>query len=341
MRNDRGKRELVARTFETAGLTRLLELMPQRRVLMVLNYHRIGDASESVYDSGVFSATAAEFDFQVAYLKKRFHMATAGEAIEIVEGRSRPAGASALITFDDGYVDNFTSAFPILRSHGVQGLFFLPTGMVGTNHLPWWDHIAFVVKQSRAAKIDLSYPQPASFDLAGAAREAAVAGILRLYKSPCTKDSTRFLRELEQACGAHLPDEERPACFMNWDQARLMQAGGMAFGSHTHSHSVLTTLTAQQQEEEFRQSRRILESELQTHVDVLAYPVGGRHCFSAESIAGLRNAGYRAAFSFYGGLNRPGGTDLFDIRRVAVSGQSPCRLRLQASVGAMTGSRWF
>jgi peptidoglycan/xylan/chitin deacetylase (PgdA/CDA1 family) len=62
------------------------------------------------------------------------------EAIDIAHGNV-PARNRVLVTFDDGYLDNYTVAFPILRSLGVQGVFFLPTAFVGTGELPWWDII--------------------------------------------------------------------------------------------------------------------------------------------------------------------------------------------------------
>jgi len=55
----------------------------------------------------------------------------------------------------------------------------------------------------------------------------------------------------------------------------------------------------------------------------------------------LKKTGYRAAFSFYGGLNRPGETQPFDIRRFSVGDQSYARLRLQTSLAAISGTRWF
>ena len=56
------KRELVSRLLAAAQFTTVLELIPRRQSLMVLNYHRIGDAVSSPIDSGVYSATADEFD---------------------------------------------------------------------------------------------------------------------------------------------------------------------------------------------------------------------------------------------------------------------------------------
>src|ERR1043166_4490896 len=60
-----------------------------------------------------------------------------------------PLRSSVLLTFDDGYLDNYTLAFPVLRSHGVQAVFFLPTAFIGTAHLPLWDVIGYVVRQTR------------------------------------------------------------------------------------------------------------------------------------------------------------------------------------------------
>jgi hypothetical protein len=58
-------------------------------------------------------------------------------------------------------------------------------------------------------------------------------------------------------------------------------------------------------------------------------------------VEALKQTGYRAAFSFYGGLNRPGEMQPFDIRRYSVGDQSYARLRLQTSLAAVSGTRWF
>jgi hypothetical protein len=127
-----GKRELVARLCTASGVTQLLETMPQQRVLLIINYHRIGNAEETPYDSGVFSCTGHQLGSQLAYLTRRYKIATLEEALDIVSGRAVLSAPTVLITFDDGYIDNYQIAFPILRRYGVQGVFFLPTAFVGT-----------------------------------------------------------------------------------------------------------------------------------------------------------------------------------------------------------------
>jgi len=336
----RGKRELLARVCTWAGLTRILEGLPQRRALIVLNYHRIGNADETPFDSGVFSATAEQLESQISYFKSRFHMATLEEVFAMIGG-DVPRGTSVLITFDDGYLDNYTLAFPILRAQGVQGVFFLPTAFIGTGKLPWWDEIAYIVKHSVKERIRLEYPESTAFDLKGTGARRVSMQILRLFAQPAVKHPERFIAELEKVCEVSRPTGGADRCFLDWHEAREMQEHGMAFGSHTHSHEILTKLSPELQQEEARRSRKILERELNQKIDTLAYPVGLQHCFSAGTVNILEQMGYRAAFSFYGGSNLPGEIQPFDIRRYGVANQSHSRLRLQTAWGAATGAPWY
>src|ERR1035438_1146835 len=98
---------------------------------------------------------------------------------------------------------------------------------------------------------------------------------------------------------------------------------------------------ADRQLKELRLSREILEKELGRPIDTLAYPVGARDTFSAETINALRQAKYSAAFSFYTGFNTAGSIAPFDIRRCGVDQQSRKRLRLQTALGSRAGNVWF
>src|SRR3974390_3781898 len=99
-----------------------------------------------------------------------------------------------------------------------------------------------------------------------------------------------------------------------------MIAGGMAIGSHTHSHPTLSKLEPGEQLQELTQSRAILKKQLGIDVDTLAYPFGATSSFSEKTQKLAEEAGYRAAFSFHGGTNLPGLTRRYDIKRVAARG---------------------
>jgi len=319
-----------------ATLERLLRRLGRWPVVpTILMYHRVAQLS---VDPWQLAVTPLQFDRQMLWLRQHRTPMPLDELVTKLTAGTLVADAVA-VTFDDGYLDNYQVAFPILRSHGVQGVFFLATGLVGSCHVPWWDRIAFLVRTARSRKFSLDYPATLSIDLERDGVESSLRAILKLYKRADNSDPHRFIKELEtQSRGEDPPAEMRR--FLNWDEAIEMQGAGMAIGSHTHSHHVLSQLAPQQQKEELCKSRSILVEKLGAQIDVLAYPVGARTSFDDCTRNAAKEAGYRAAFSFYGGINLPGKTTPYDVNRVAVEDQSRRRFRVRMAATRSLGTCW-
>src|ERR1022692_209023 len=189
-----GKRELLARGLFWSGATFLLGQLPERDLLLVLNYHRIGNADGDLFaHPGLFS-TSDQLSDHISYLKRHVSLVTLDEALAFVDGtiHEKTRRCRVLITFDDGYLDNYEVAFPILRSHGVQGCFFLATSMVGSCSVPWWDHIAFLMKTARQRRFSLHYPADLAIDLVESGMTKSLRDVLSLYKTPVNADPERF-----------------------------------------------------------------------------------------------------------------------------------------------------
>jgi peptidoglycan/xylan/chitin deacetylase (PgdA/CDA1 family) len=105
---------------------------------------------------------------------------------------------------------------------------------------------------------------------------------------------------------------------MTWSQVREMQTQGMEFGGHTVTHPVLSNLSRCEQEREVRECRTRIEAELGPPISAFSYPVGQRDSFNATTQTCLREAGYRWAFSYYGGFNRGLDVNPLDLQRVAI-----------------------
>jgi peptidoglycan/xylan/chitin deacetylase (PgdA/CDA1 family) len=336
-----GKRELLAQALFWSGASFLFEKLPERDLLLVLNYHRIGNSDDDLFDPGVFSATEDQLYEQISYLKRHVSLVTLQEAVAFVEGTisDKTKRCRVLITFDDGYRDNYELAFPILRSHGVQAVFFIVTSLVGSCYVPWWDHIAYVIKTARQRQFCLRYPADLAVDVDKNGITKSLRDVLSFYKRPENTDAARFIRELgEEAKGNDLPETIRR--FLNWDEAREMTSGGMAIGSHTHSHHVLSQLETDQQRLELAQSRALLREQLGIEAEALAYPVGAPSSFSDQTQRLAHEVGYRAAFSFHGGTNQHGMMRRYDLKRVGIGDQSWCRFRVQAVICKLTGNYW-
>jgi peptidoglycan/xylan/chitin deacetylase (PgdA/CDA1 family) len=323
------------------GFTQALERLPASKHLLVVNYHRLSDSSPSDFDDGVFSATADMFERHISHLKRRHTIVSLDEAVDLVTGKRPWSGTPVLLTFDDGYLDCYTLAFPVLRSQRVPASFFLVTSIVGTDTIMWWDQIAYAVKRTRKTRIRLGYPGPIDLVVNDDTRHYAIRRLLAAYKSPTTTDPQRFLAELFDECEVW-PTTAPARMFMNWAEAVEMRKGGMDIGSHTHSHPLLGKLSLDEQVRELGESRRILEDRLHETIDVLAYPVGIPGSVNVHTECALRQTGYRAALSFSGGYNQPGRTNAFDIKRVAAEVDTTWpRFRLQCALAPHFRGYWF
>jgi hypothetical protein len=103
---------------------------------------------------------------------------------------------------------------------------------------------------------------------------------------------------------------------------------------------VLSQLESDRKLEELSKSRAIIKEKLGIEAKVLAYPVGGRNSFTDQTQMLAREAGYCAAFSFYGGTNFPGKTSAFDVNRIGIGGQNWTRFRVQCDLCRVTGNYW-
>ncbi len=339
----KGKRDFLAQCMYWSGGHFLMNCLPAQDSLLILVYHRIGNSSEDPFDPGVFSATGDQLDEQVKYLKKNHSLIGLDEAKACITGtvKDRSRHCRVLLTFDDGYLDNYRIAYPILRSHGVQGVFFLSTGLIGSSVVPWWDEIAFLLKTARKQKFSLSYPIHLDVDIVADGLPLSIRRVIDHYKHPHNRTPRDFVDQVRVATQSE-GLREPPRRFLDWDEAKEMVDGGMSIGSHCHSHSMLSKLDLNQQSHEMTHARSLLRERLGRDSESIAYPVGIKGSFSEETQMLAQAAGYEVAFSYYGGVNllkTP--MNRFDVKRVGVSSaQDRIRFRIQAASSRLMGRFW-
>lgn len=310
------KRELLARTLDVTGCARLLRTARSWNGVLILNYHRIGQPAGSLFDPNLWSASAEDFDRQLSFVTKNFDVIGLHD---LEFALSQPRGRSVMITFDDGYRDNYSTAFPILQSHGVPATFFIATGFLDRPRVPWWDEIAWMTRTTSVDVLAANEWLPSSVPLSKQDRDPAFRRFLAVYKSLGDELTGEYLDFLADAlgtdrCSSSLASE----MWMTWDMLREMQAGGMSFGGHTVTHPILANSTADQQDWEVGECQRRLQSELGVSIDAFSYPNGQSSDFNEFTRAALRQHSYRWGFTFCGGYCRPGQLDHFALPRTAI-----------------------
>lgn len=289
--------------------------------LSVLTYHRFPSPNgQDLFDDEVVDVTPECFERQIVSLQKHFTLVGVDELCAFAAGRPLPRNAVA-ITFDDGYLDNYEIALPILRRHGAKAVFFLSTGCIGERRMYWWDRVAYLLKRTGQSRIRLDYPFAVDISLSD--RAVALERVLRLMKTHPALDLERFLDELAHATqvawSQKLERTYAERLLMTWDHVRELHRAGMDVESHTRTHRVLDTLPPAALHDELAGSRADLEREVGVPARALAYPVGNALGKNSPIRAAMTQAGYQIGLSSNTGSNLVAGpVDRYNIRRQAV-----------------------
>ena len=118
---------------------------------MVINYHRVVSEPLGYHDIAVAPET---FRSHVSYMVGRgLHFLSLARYHAYLSGEFELEGDSILLTLDDGYRDNYSAAFPILREFDIPATVFLCTGPLQSGTPLWWDRAVLAVRAVRAGRL--------------------------------------------------------------------------------------------------------------------------------------------------------------------------------------------
>jgi len=276
---------------------------------LILMYHRVAEPRPFTIES----TSPRAFERQMRYLARHFRVLPLSEIVEGARAGAPIPPRALAITFDDGYGDNYTEAFPILRSLGLPATIFLTTNWLDTGDVPWFDRVlrAFAGTTQDSVVIP-GGEQRIPLGEVAARHRLAIQALYALMRFP---DAVR-LRAQESLIAELAPkDVGLPNAMLRWHQIKEMASAGISFGAHTLTHPILSRLTAEDARRELAESKRRIEDEIQTPVSLLAYPVGRPIDYSPAIRTIARELGYAAAVTTTPGVNLRN-DDLFLLRRV-------------------------
>jgi peptidoglycan/xylan/chitin deacetylase (PgdA/CDA1 family) len=342
------KRVFAAKMLRNLGLLRLLEHTTALRYpgLTVLTYHRIAEPETNLFYDPVISCTPDSFRAQIDWLSHHTRILTLEELIDRAQSNSLWQEPTVLVTFDDGYRDNFDVAVPILAERNVPATFFIPTEFLDTPQVPWWDYVAYVVKHTQVRRFTLERSSerngaPLEINVETMPQSVAIMTIIRALLDDTVDDERRFLDELTRRAEVDVDAQALGrSLFMSWDQVRRLTESDTKFtiGSHSHSHPKLAELDGESQRRELILSKQILEGRVGCEIKAFAYPYGWPGTYTECTKAIVAQTGYQLAFTSREGINRPKTFDLREIRRLGVgSGDSLDLLRARVVLHAALG----
>lgn len=292
-----------------------LHRVANRNRLTVLAYHRIDNPHASVSDTFTpnVSATPAQFAAQMAYLSRRYTVVSIDDVTAWLRGEHSLPPYPALITFDDGYADNFRHALPVLKKFGFPAVVFLATDYIGKSEPFFWDLAAYCFAHTQKTSVTL--PPAGELHWGDAdSRTAAMVGWLERLKALPNAAKKAHIRALPDRLDVAIPADAFAGLTMTWNEVRTMIAHGVAMGAHTMSHPVLTRVSLTQAQAEISGSQACIEAMTGQPVTTFAYPNGHPADFNTEIQRHLKETGIETAFTLL-----PGPIPLAEVRRTPLT----------------------
>lgn len=309
-----------AATLYWTGVLPLLWRMRFRKRALVLMYHRVLD---DVQESQTFShpgtiVKTSTFRRHISFLSRCGKILTLDEFLERLGGDEGFCAGESLVTFDDGWIDNYSKALPVMKEFQAPAVVFLATGLVGSSRLPWRERLGRVLYETHRLRQRPQQPMASALlaDLEGLSDNSAQVEIRNRVSRLGAAEASSW-EALVDALEEKLPPKDRwdPSAdaFVSWEQVVEMQCSGFALGSHGVTHRVLTRIAEDDLAEELSESLSDIRKRTGYTSQAFSYPNGDFD----QSVRGAVAKTYAAAFS-----TKPGsvgqGTDTHAITRVNV-----------------------
>lgn len=262
-----------------------------RTSIACLMFHRVAEVKETEigsYQANTISPTA--FEAIIAFFPKHFHaMALPDFVTDLATGKPPPSNSFA-VTFDDGFVDTWSVAKPILENYAVPATVYVTTGFIGGEVFPYEFELADLIASRDGVRFHWEGCEY-RWDLRNKKdRERCYTEIKRIGK-PYSHALRRDL--MTKVFGKSEPVSSKRSLFMNWRQViELSQSPLITIGAHTHRHVLLPSLTHKDARDEIDSSKNILQAKLGRPVHHFSYPYGASN-LTVQSI--VRNCGFTSA----------------------------------------------
>lgn len=285
-----------------------------RNPVNILYCHRIIDITDEAFPflKMLGYCTYDEFENRIKYLFRHYKFISLQEANAYLKGAKKRRPNCIALTFDDGYKDNYSKIFPLLKQYNIPATIFLSTHCIDTREMLWHDKVIYLIAKTKVKQVCLAELKNTSYNLLTLADKAKFfRQVNKLLKDAEDAKRKQLLKKLFTLLGFQEGDILAKDLMLSWDEIKEMHNSGLvSFGSHTLTHPILTKLPEEEIRKEVFLSKLVINNNLPySPVEFFSYP-GGFWDTRVENI--VKEAGYKAAF----GTFRSVGRNHFNIERM-------------------------
>jgi peptidoglycan/xylan/chitin deacetylase (PgdA/CDA1 family) len=299
----------------------LLARVRQEHPCIILVYHRISDdSSKYLNKSAVVHHRIKDFKREILYFKKKFQIVSMDEVVNHIRSGRGFRRPSIAITFDDGYLDNYTLAYPVLKKHGVPATIYLTTGLIGTPDGIWTEQVglAFLKTEKDYFEFSAILGDKAVSIKTKEEKKQAYSRVSKALKLRPDEERRELLPQLFEKLGVNAKSGRHlgERVMLNWHEIQEMRKDGITIGSHSHTHPILSRMPIWKAKEEILNSKRIAEKNLGMEIKHFSFPNGREEDFSEELRDYCREIGFESICSVIYGTNDAAEGNAFALKRV-------------------------
>ncbi|WP_304511753.1 polysaccharide deacetylase family protein [Desulfobacula sp.] len=226
---------------------------------------------------------------------------------------------SVAITFDDGFLSNYTLAYPILKEFGLPAaMIYLSTGFIGTNNAPWVDELMDILSTTKSST--LIFPELLGDEVLNIStrhqKRVAVTKLFNIMLRLKHKQKIIKMQKLSKMLGVdEIIKENAERKMLNWDEVTEMSNNSISFGAHTISHPTLSKMEISEAKREICESKKEIEARIGKKVRHFAIPNGKKEDFSEKLKKYCKETGLKTVVSTEPGLV-DGKSDPYFLRRI-------------------------
>ncbi|MCL0059462.1 polysaccharide deacetylase family protein [Dehalococcoidia bacterium] len=288
----------------------------------ILMYHRVSPKQD---DWSFERLSPKNFEMQMKYFCRNYEIISLNDLVQYIKQEKPFPKKAVVITFDDGYKDNYLYAYPILKKYRIPATIFLTSGHIGRGDLFWWDKVSYIVQHTKINQLDLdefgNYPLQSKSE-----KFEATSTITENLKKLPDKKKNLLIEELLITSGVEIPIDLGKEFILSWNEVIEMSNNGIDFGAHTVTHPILTNLSLPQIEWELIQSKKEIERMTGKQITTFAYPNGN---FNTEISKLLKKNGFTCAVTTIPKLVRPK-DHIYELGRIE-SGKEFCKTKVVLS----------
>lgn len=328
IRNVMTKRHILAHFLSIlpVSLCRNFRIFFKGRYITILCYHRIMDIDDNFpYDSDLVSASTDQFRDQLKFISRNYNVVNFKSLRKhFEEGNKRFPEKALIITFDDGYIDNYEVAFPLLREFGLTATMFVTAGFIGRERLFWWDRIAYIIKKAEGGRLRIKTPADISLNIDQFRdRQECARKVIKKAKTLSDREKEGLIEQLSDQLGVD-PDQGREKYTMSWDQLKEMSSCGIEIGAHSVNHPIFSNVDSDRLRKEVGESKQLIEDNLEEEIITFGSPGRGiisrekRERFNRVLTGTIKEYGYRFSTLYKWGLVYENSFDPFGVERIGI-----------------------